>query len=203
MELVGLELDGEEAVVKAVDSNNCQERKSDLIATIDSSHLDTHPTTASTRKSTPSDPSVYHLKEDPNLHALEKEHSALLSQLSNLRQSLDTAQQALQIASSSTDIELETLITKWKHASREAAEEVFRGAKDRVNGMGGMGAWQERSRKRPKGWDDEDPQPDLRNLSEEQREEMKMRKEEWETERRRYDSENAEEVIEDEDDVST
>ena len=195
--------DGEKDGEKAVDTNNSQEQKKDLTATIDSSHLDAHPTTASTRKSTATDPSTDHLKEDSNLHVLERQHSDLLFQLSRLGQSLDTAQQALKIASSSTDTELETVITKWKLASREAAEEVFRGAKDRVNDMGGVGAWREQSRKIPEGWDDENPQSDPRYMSEEQREEMEMRKDEWETERRKYGSEKAEEVMENEGDVST
>lgn len=193
---------GENNGEKAVDTNNGQEQKKDLTAAIRSSHLDAHPTTASTGKSTPTDPSTAHLKEDSNLHVLEKQHSDLLVQLNRLGQSLDTAQQALKIASSSTDTELETVITKWKLASREAAEEVFRGAKDRVNGMGGVGAWRERSRKKPDGWDDENPQPDLRYMSEEQREEIQMRKAEWETERRKYGSEKEEEAMENEDDVS-
>ncbi len=188
---------------KVADMNNGQQQKEGLTATFAISHLDTHPTTAFTKKSTPTDPSADHLKKDPNLHALEKQHSDLLLQLSKLRQSLDTAQQALKIASSSTDTELETLITKWKTASREAAEEVFRGARDRVDNMGGMGAWRERSsRKTTQGWDGESPPPDLRNLTEEQSEEMKMQKDEWETERRKYGSEKVEEVIENEDDVS-
>ncbi len=187
---------------KVVDTKNGQLQKKDLTATFTSSHLDSHPTTAFTRTSTPTDPSANHLKKDPNLHALEKQHSDLLLQLSKLRQSLDTAQQALKIASSSTDTELETLISKWKTASREAAEEVFRGARDRVDNMGGVGAWRERSRRRPEGWDSESPPPDLSKLSKEQSEEMKMQKDEWETERRNYGSEKVEEAIEIEDDVS-
>ncbi len=184
-------------------ANNGQQQKKDLIATSASSHLDTHPTTALTKKSTSTNPSADHLvKKTPNLHALEKKHSDLVFQLSKVRQSLDTAQQALKIASSSTDTELETLISKWKLASREAAEEVFRGARDRVDNMGGVGAWRERSRKRPEGWDDENPQSDLRGLSEEQSEEMKMQRDEWEAERRKYGSEKVEEVVENEDDVS-
>ncbi|ERF70871.1 hypothetical protein EPUS_02393 [Endocarpon pusillum Z07020] len=195
--------DGERDGEKAVDTNNGQEQKKDLTATIHSSHLDAHPTTASTGKSTPTDPSTDHLKEDSILHVLEKQHSDLIFQLNRLGQNLDTAQQALKIASSSADTELENVITKWKLASREAAEEVFRGAKDRVNGMGGVGAWRERSRKKPEGWDDENLQADLRYMSEEQREEMEMRKDEWETERRKYGSEKEEEVMENEDDSFT
>ena len=142
-----------------------------------------------------------HLKKDPQLITLQKQHSALLLQLSKVRQSLDTAQQAVKIEASSTDSELEALISKWKLASREAAEEVFRGAKDRVNRMGGVGAWRERSRKKPDRWDDE-PQPDLEGLSEERMEQLEIQKEEYEAERRRYAPEIAEESIERDDDVS-
>lgn len=46
------------------------------------------------------------------------------------------------------------LIGKWKVASREAAEEVFGDVRDRVNRMGGVGAWREREggRGRGGGW---------------------------------------------------
>ncbi|KXH26822.1 DNA repair protein Dds20/Mei5 [Colletotrichum nymphaeae SA-01] len=40
-----------------------------------------------------------------------------------------------------TDEELVELIGKWRAASRIAAEEVFEGSKERVEGMGGLKAW--------------------------------------------------------------
>lgn len=40
------------------------------------------------------------------------------------------------------------LIAKWKGASREAAEEVFGDVRDRVNRMGGVGAWRAEGRRR-------------------------------------------------------
>lgn len=40
------------------------------------------------------------------------------------------------------------LIAKWKAASREAAEEVFGDVRDRVNRMGGVGAWRAEGRRR-------------------------------------------------------
>ncbi|KAK1731829.1 hypothetical protein CaCOL14_009011 [Colletotrichum acutatum] len=40
-----------------------------------------------------------------------------------------------------TDEELLELIGKWRAASRIAAEEVFEGSKERVEGMGGLKAW--------------------------------------------------------------
>lgn len=38
------------------------------------------------------------------------------------------------------------LIEKWRGVSREAAEELFVGARDKVNRMGGVGVWKERIR---------------------------------------------------------
>lgn len=38
------------------------------------------------------------------------------------------------------------LIDRWRAASQAAAEEVFASTRDRVNRMGGVGAWQERER---------------------------------------------------------
>lgn len=142
--------------------------------------------------------------KDPTLLSLQRQHSQLLSTLSSLRNAFDTAQQALKIESSNTDVELESLITKWRHASREAAEEVFRGAKDRVNRMGGVGAWRERTRKKPNVWDGEetngfDQDIDEDALTPEQKEELDRRREELEEEReivrRRKMEEEAEEQI--------
>jgi len=56
------------------------------------------------------------------------------------------------------------LIRKWKGASREAAEEVYRDVRERVNRMGGVRGWRERERERRRGmeefmrgWDGEEP----------------------------------------------
>ena len=125
---------------------------------------------------------------DPHLNSLQKQHTALLSTLSTLRAELDTYTQALKIETSGKDAELEALIAKWKGASRDAAEEIFGGVKDRVNRMGGVGAWRERERetkKRFSAWDEEpvkregDGDEDNEE-SEERREEMESRREELE-----------------------
>lgn len=86
---------------------------------------------------------------------------------------------------------------------------MFRGAKDRVNRMGGVGAWRERSRKqKPGGWDDEDGSRDvnLEKLTQEQREQLEMQREELEAERKRYGESDErarkEDVEERDDDVS-
>ena len=46
------------------------------------------------------------------------------------------------------DIRLESLIAKWRSATRRAAEEVYEGAQERVNRMGGVAAWKEREREK-------------------------------------------------------
>ncbi len=189
----------------AVDASKDQQLENNPAAITDSrTHLHRPSTTTLASKPGPNPSSPDHpLKKESQFLTLQKQHSALLLQLTQLRQCFDTAQQALKIASSATDSELATLISKWKLASREAAEEVFRGAKDRVNRMGGVGAWRERSRKKPEGWDD-DSEPALEELSEEQREQVQIQKEELEAERRKYGPDKAEEtMVERDDDVST
>ena len=62
-------------------------------------------------------------------------------QLRELKEELDTAQQAKKIEDNSRkkipegdiDAELVELTTKWKAASRQAAEELFGQVRDRVN----------------------------------------------------------------------
>ncbi|MCJ1311053.1 hypothetical protein MMC25_004723 [Agyrium rufum] len=86
-----------------------------------------------------------------SLPSLQSRHTALLRDLNKLRSDLDTATQALKIESSHKDVELHRLVTLWKKASQQAAEELFAGCKDRVNRMGGVGAWMEKSRERERG----------------------------------------------------
>ena len=93
-----------------------------------------------------------------DLLSLQKQHTRLLNQLSAARSHLETSNQALKIESSNRDLELEALISKWRAASRAAAEEVFGGARDKVNKMGGVGAMRDRERQSKEkawGWDDE------------------------------------------------
>jgi SEL1 protein len=106
-------------------------------------------------------------ERDADYLLLQKRRSALVLQLSKLRQALDTARQALTIQSSNPDAALETLIRKWRHVSRQAAEQLFASAQDRVNCMGGVGAWRERNWKQTQEWDEEEPR-NHKNLTEEQ-----------------------------------
>lgn len=62
--------------------------------------------------------------------ALQREYATLGRQLTSLRQSLDTAQQALKIRTAEQDAQTQALIAKWKGVVREAAEDLFDAAKE-------------------------------------------------------------------------
>lgn len=91
----------------------------------------------------------------------KRTQSSLITQVSQTRQDIDALKQAISLASSTKDEELSELIDKWTAAARLAAEEVFGTCKDKVNKMGGVGAWRERElqqREWQKQWDE--PLPD-------------------------------------------
>ena len=90
--------------------------------------------------------------EDPELKALWRQQTALSTQLRKLTSELDSVNQALKIESSAKDEELTRLITLWRAASRQAAEEIFAGVRDRINRMGGVAAWKETERNRMQSW---------------------------------------------------
>ena len=75
-------------------------------------------------------------------------NKALERQTIRLRQDTGSLIQALSILRTNKAAELEELAEKWRGAARLAAEEVFASAKDRVNRMGGVGAWREQERER-------------------------------------------------------
>ena len=117
----------------------------------------------STPTTTPLQPPQARTSPSPECLNLQKQHTRLLNQLSAARSHLETSNQALKIESSNRDVELETLIFKWRAASRAAAEEVFAGARDKVNKMGGVGAMRDRekqSKQKAWGWDDEPKRDD-------------------------------------------
>ncbi|KAL8814081.1 MAG: hypothetical protein Q9223_006669 [Gallowayella weberi] len=95
-------------------------------------------------------------KPGSKLDKLQKHHTSLLNTLSSLRARLETTNQALEIEASSSDAELEGLIQKWRSTSREAAEEVFGSMKEKVQEMGGMGAWRRKEAEGKRKWDDEE-----------------------------------------------
>lgn len=97
---------------------------------------------------------------DPELLDLQKRYRTLSSQRATKEKTLEAAQQALRIESSSNDADLEALITTWRLISQEAAEEVFGDARERVARMGGMKAWRERSKQYATRWESENQSQD-------------------------------------------
>lgn len=95
--------------------------------------------------------SVY---SDGELLELQKTYRTLFSQRILQEKTLETARQALRINSSGTDVDLQALINKWRLISQRTAEEVFVGAKERVDRMGGMKAWRQRSKQDATRWDE-------------------------------------------------
>ena len=90
--------------------------------------------------------------------------------------------QAQTLATSTKDDDLVVLVDKWRSASRAAAEELFGSTRDRVNRMGGVGAWKERekeSKERQMQWDKEE--------MEAEREKMEEAKESGEVSEEAYD----------------
>jgi Swi5-dependent recombination DNA repair protein 1 len=85
--------------------------------------------------------SAANLGADIDIISLTKLQRALERQLRELREELDVAEQARKIeikskkpeAGGRNDGELLDLIIRWKTASRDAADELFGGVKDRVN----------------------------------------------------------------------
>ncbi|EXJ70688.1 uncharacterized protein A1O5_05678 [Cladophialophora psammophila CBS 110553] len=78
---------------------------------------------------------------DPESRDLQKQHTALSFRLNQLRQSLEIAEEALQIEASKQDDELRALIARWRTVAQDAAEELFADAKERIDRMGGVAHW--------------------------------------------------------------
>ncbi|KAK4178647.1 hypothetical protein QBC36DRAFT_324275 [Triangularia setosa] len=99
---------------------------------------------------------------DALLQRIQRSHRDLDTQMKKLEKELELVRQAKRIEEASrrkrpgeeVDAELKELITKWKVASRQAAEELFEVVKGRVDGMGGGGAWRESRKRRLGDWDD-------------------------------------------------
>lgn len=71
---------------------------------------------------------------------------SLTREIIDLRNDIQILSQAQALATSSQDSDLLVLIERWRTASRSAAEELFATTRDRVNRMGGVGAWKDRER---------------------------------------------------------
>ncbi|KAE8448485.1 hypothetical protein EG329_009366 [Mollisiaceae sp. DMI_Dod_QoI] len=107
------------------------------------------------------------LNADPDIAPLLRTQRELEKELRELKEEVDTAEQARKIEADSQkkdpdgeiDGELMELIGKWKSASRLAAEELFTKVSERVNRMGGPRAWKEMQKKQQEyqnSWDQEE-----------------------------------------------
>jgi Swi5-dependent recombination DNA repair protein 1 len=118
------------------------------------------------------------------------------SSLAKTRQDIDMLNQALRLATSDKDSELDTLAIKWRMAARQAAEEVFAGARDKVNRMGGVGAWRERQAEQAKFNEWKEPEP--KEVYDENGELVEVEKEERYDDEWEYDAERRKEEKRDE-----
>lgn len=84
---------------------------------------------------------------DDDIDALYKRYLDLSRQLTHLRQSLDAAQQAVNILQNDQETSVQALIDRWKGVVRDAADDLFDDAKERVERDGGLS----RSRRRSSG----------------------------------------------------
>ncbi|KAF3036366.1 hypothetical protein E8E11_003569 [Didymella keratinophila] len=119
----------------------------------------TRPVAARTRFSTPSRPAT---KKTPSKPSLTRE-------LMQLRNEIQILTQAEALATSTKDDDLQVLIDRWRTASRAAAEELFGSTRDRVNRMGGVGAWKERekeAKERTMKWDLEERETEREKMEE-------------------------------------
>lgn len=73
-------------------------------------------------------------------------NTSLTREIMQMRNEIQMLSQAHALASSSKDEDLGILTDRWRTASRAAAEELFATTRDRVNRMGGVGAWKEREK---------------------------------------------------------
>ncbi|KAG9236831.1 hypothetical protein BJ875DRAFT_201477 [Amylocarpus encephaloides] len=117
-------------------------------------NLNLNRTPRSSAKKTFSSPvSTAVLNADPAIAPLLRAQRELERELRQLKEELDTAEQARKIEKEKRgedgeiDGELKVLVTKWRGASRDAAEEMFGRVRDRVNRMGGPRAWKEMQKK--------------------------------------------------------
>ncbi|KAK7520412.1 uncharacterized protein IWZ02DRAFT_377036 [Phyllosticta citriasiana] len=133
--------------------------------------------------------------DDPvaqELRAEEQKQRRIARQIANIKSEVDTFEQALAISTSTKDQELEEVIQKWREASRAAAEEVFGTVRDRVNKMGGVGAWREKEQ-RQREWKQEER--DAKRIAKEQRAEARAearREREWRKEEMEREKEELE-----------
>jgi Swi5-dependent recombination DNA repair protein 1 len=109
-----------------------------------------------------------------------KASPTLAREIISLRSDIQILSQALSLSNSTKDADLQILVDRWRVASRAAAEELFAGTRDRVNSMGGVGAWKSREREQAEWrgkWEKEEQEAEAerrREKIEELREEGKL-----------------------------
>ncbi|KAF1998656.1 hypothetical protein P154DRAFT_469146 [Amniculicola lignicola CBS 123094] len=85
-------------------------------------------------------------KAKPAAMPTPKSNPSLTREIISLRADIQILLQAQSLATSTKDENLAVLVDTWRTASRAAAEELFAGTRDRVNRMGGVGAWRDREK---------------------------------------------------------
>lgn len=86
-----------------------------------------------------------------------------------LRNEMQILSQAHTLATTTKDDDLVVLIEKWRTVSRTVAEELFATTRDKVNRMGGVGAWKAKEREgkeRQQQWDKEEREAEREKLEE-------------------------------------
>ncbi|KAF5868966.1 putative dna repair protein dds20 protein [Botrytis fragariae] len=139
-----------------------------------------------TKKSFTSPISAAVINADPDIAPLLKDQRELEKLLKEVKEELDTAEQAKKIerdskakdknGSGEIDGELVDLCEKWRSASRLAAEELFGKVRDRVNRMGGPRAWKEMQKRQHEyqnNWDQDEANNNNNNNFEDEDEEGK------------------------------
>jgi Swi5-dependent recombination DNA repair protein 1 len=94
---------------------------------------------------------------------------ALTREIMQLRNEMQILSQAHTLATSTKDDDLVVLIDKWRTVSRTVAEEIFATTRDKVNGMGGVGAWKAREKEgeeRRQQWDREEREAEREKMEE-------------------------------------
>lgn len=108
------------------------------------------PTPTPTPARTKTKPTVK-LPPDPRLATLQRQKRHLDTQNAGLATRIDSLDQAYRIEHRKQDAELSALIQRWREIARSAAEEIFGGAKVKVEAMGGMRAWKGQAEQKKSG----------------------------------------------------
>jgi Swi5-dependent recombination DNA repair protein 1 len=94
---------------------------------------------------------------------------SLTREIVQLRSDIQILTQAQTLATSTKDDDLVVLIEKWRTTSRSVAEELFATTRDKVNRMGGVGAWKAREKEgkeRQQKWDQEEREAEREKIEE-------------------------------------